>query len=59
MDYVVVTGGEGGMKETNVTQIKICHDAERSTTSLLPLSRIDNQTLICPDCGDQRGVGEH
>ena len=39
------------MKETNVTQIQICPRCGRTYSGPAALSRADNLTLICPDCG--------
>ena len=42
------------MKETNVTQIKICPRCGKAYYEPPAISRMDNQTLICPDCGTER-----
>jgi len=44
------------MKETNITQIKICPRCGKVYHEPHALSRIDNQTLICPDCGTREAL---
>ena len=44
------------MKETNITRIKICPRCGQVYHEPPALSRIDNQTLICPDCGRKISV---
>ena len=44
------------MKETNVTQIQICPRCGRVYSEPAALSRADNQTLICPDCGTREAL---
>ena len=56
MELCRVTGGEGVMKETNITQIKICPRCGKVYHEPPALSRIDNQTLICPDCGTREAL---
>lgn len=51
-----VTGGEWVVKETNVTQIKICPRCGKSYYEPAAISRKDNQTLICPDCGTREAL---
>ena len=58
MELCRVTGGEGVMKETNITQIKICPRCGKVYHESPALSRIDNQTLICPDCGTREALAE-
>ena len=38
------------MKEISITQIKICPRCGQVYHETPALSRIDNQTLICPEC---------
>ena len=38
------------MKEISITQIKICPRCGQAYYEAPALSRIDNQTLICPEC---------
>ena len=51
-----VTGGERIMKETNVTHIKICPRCGKAYYEPPAISRTDNQTLICPDCGTREAL---
>lgn len=44
------------MKETNVTQIKICPRCGKTYYEPPAISRMDNQTLICPDCGTREAL---
>lgn len=44
------------MKETNITRIKICPRCGQVYHEPPTLSRIDNQTLICPDCGTREAL---
>ena len=51
-----VTGGKRIMKETNVTQIKICPRCGKAYYEPPAISRMDSQTLICPDCGTREAM---
>ncbi len=44
------------MKENNVMQIQICPRCGRTYCEPAALSRADNQTLICPDCGTREAL---
>lgn len=44
------------MKETNITQIKICPRCGKPYHEPPALSREDNKTLICPDCGTREAL---
>lgn len=44
------------MKETNVTRIKICPRCGHAYYEPPAISRTDNQTLICPDCGTREAL---
>ena len=44
------------MKEISITQIKICPRCGQVYHETPALSRIDNQTLICPDCGTREAL---
>ena len=44
------------MKEINTTQNKICPRCGQVCHEPPALSRIDNQTLICPDCGTREAL---
>ena len=39
------------MKEDNVTRLAICPRCGQPYYEPPALSRLDNETLICPDCG--------
>jgi len=39
------------MKEDNVTRFAVCPRCGRAYAGYPALSRTDNETLICPDCG--------
>ena len=43
------------MKEDNVTRLAICPRCGQPYYEPPALSRLDNETLICPDCG----TGQH
>ena len=47
------------MKEINITQIKICPRCGQVYHEPPALSRIDDQTLICPDCGKKIDIFGH
>ena len=44
------------MKEISITQIKICPRCGQAYHEPPALSRIDNQTPICPDCGTREAL---
>ena len=44
------------MKEISITQIKICPRCGQAYYEAPALSRIDNQTPICPDCGTREAL---
>lgn len=44
------------MKAISITQIKICPRCGQVYHELPALSRIDNQTPICPDCGTREAL---
>ena len=44
------------MKEISITQIKICRRCGQAYYEPHALSRIDNQTPICPDCGTREAL---
>ena len=44
------------MKEISITQIKICPRCGQAYHEPPALSRIDNQTLICQDCGTREAL---
>lgn len=44
------------MKEISIIQIKICPRCGQVYHEPPALSRIDNQTLICPDCGTREAL---
>lgn len=39
------------MKEDNVTRLAVCPRCGKAYHEPPALSRLDNETLICPDCG--------
>lgn len=39
------------MKENNIIQISVCPRCGQAYHEHPALSRLDNKTLICPDCG--------
>lgn len=43
------------MKE-NVYRIRICPICKRAYGQRPALSRVDNQTMICPDCGTRQAL---
>ena len=43
------------MKE-NVTKIMVCPKCGKTYTGHPALSRADNETLICPDCGTREAL---
>ena len=44
------------MKENNITRIKICPRCGKPYHDVPALSRMDNETLICPDCGTREAL---
>lgn len=44
------------MKENNVIRIQICPRCGCAYSEPAALSRVDNQTLICPDCGTREAL---
>ena len=44
------------MKENNITRIKICPRCGKPYHDVPSLSRMDNETLICPDCGTREAL---
>lgn len=44
------------MKEISITQIKICPRCGQVYHEPPAISRIDNQTPICPDCGTREAL---
>lgn len=45
------------MKNTNEIRIKICPRCRTIYRGAPALSRQDNETLICPDCGTREALG--
>ena len=45
------------MKENNITRIKICPQCGKPYHDVPAISRMDNETLICPDCGTREALG--
>ena len=44
------------MKEDNVTRLAICPRCGKAYHGPPALSREDNETLICPDCGTRQAL---
>ena len=44
------------MKESNVTQIRICPRCGMVYSAPPAVSRMDNKTLICSDCGTREAL---
>ena len=44
------------MKENNMIQLSVCPRCGRSFCERPALSRLDNETLICPDCGTREAL---
>ena len=44
------------MKENNVVRLFVCPRCGRSYLEQPALSRLDNETLICPDCGTREAL---
>ena len=44
------------MKENNYARLAICPRCGRSYREPPALSRVDNETLICPDCGTREAL---
>ena len=44
------------MKNDNVTEIRICPRCNRAYQGASALSRADNVTHICPDCGTREAL---
>ena len=44
------------MKEEHIIQLKTCPRCGKPYTGAPALSRADNETLICPDCGTREAL---
>lgn len=44
------------MKPTNIRSIKVCPRCGNTYSEPPALSRKDNETLICPDCGTREAL---
>ena len=44
------------MKEDNVTRLTVCPRCGKVYHEPPALSRLDNETLICPDCGTREAL---
>ena len=44
------------MKDSNVTRLAYCPVCGKPYTGYPALSRRDNETLICPDCGTREAL---
>ena len=44
------------MKENNIVRLFVCPQCGQSYSEHPALSRADNETLICPDCGTREAL---
>lgn len=44
------------MKENNVIKLSVCPHCGRTYSEHPALSRVDSETLICPDCGTREAL---
>lgn len=44
------------MKEDNITRLAVCPRCSKPYHEHPALSRLDNETLICPDCGTREAL---
>lgn len=44
------------MKENNITELKFCPMCGRAYHERPAVSRTDNKTLICPECGTREAL---
>jgi uncharacterized Zn-finger protein len=44
------------MKENNIARLRVCPICGRTYGEVPALSRTDNKTLICPDCGTRQAL---
>ena len=44
------------MKEDNVTRLAVCPRCGKAYHEPPVLSRLDNETLVCPDCGTREAL---
>lgn len=44
------------MKDDNVTELRICPICGKPYSGVPALSRTDNKTKICPDCGTRQAL---
>ena len=44
------------MKDDNVTELRICPICGRPYSGVPAISRTDNKTKICPDCGTRQAL---
>ena len=44
------------MKENNVIKLSVCPRCGRTYSEHPALSRVDSETLICPDCGTREAL---
>ena len=44
------------MKKNNMIRLSVCPRCGRSFCEPPALSRLDNKTLICPDCGTRQAL---
>lgn len=44
------------MKDDNITAIRVCPQCGKAYTGVPALSRLDNESLVCPDCGTRQAL---
>lgn len=44
------------MKDDNILQLRTCPRCGRTFAGVPAVSRVDGQTLICPDCGTRESL---
>ena len=44
------------MKEDNISRLSICPRCGKAYHEPPALSRLDNETLVCPDCGTREAL---
>ena len=52
----MINAGRRSKIRDNVRQIRVCPLCGRSYGEAPALSRTDNETLICPDCGTRQAL---
>ena len=52
----MINAGRRSKKKDNVRQIRVCPLCGKTYGEAPALSRTDNETLICPDCGTRQAL---